>query len=274
MKITFNGTGASEGFPAVFCECEHCLKARTMDEKNFRTRSSCLIDEALLVDFSADTYARCLYGKLNLTKVKSIIITHSHSDHFYPQDLCKAMPPFAQNNRKAPLRIYGNESVGKSLDYAGGMRPNIASYLEFNHVQSFSTYNIDGYEITPLPAKHDPNQMCYIYVIKNNGKILLYGHDSGFFFEETWSALKDFKFDGVILDCTTGASECTYGTHMGIEDNIKVRDRMYSSEIADKNTVFILSHFAHSAAPFYDDMESLAAENDFIAAHDGFEIDI
>ena len=46
MKVTFNGTGASEGFPALFCECEHCKRVRTMDPINFRMRSSCLIDES------------------------------------------------------------------------------------------------------------------------------------------------------------------------------------------------------------------------------------
>jgi len=123
MKITFNGTGAFEGFPALFCECEHCSRARNMDEKNYRMRSSCLIDDALLIDFSCDTYARCLYGKLDLTKVKNIIITHSHSDHLYPPDLYNIMPPFARHNRETPLQIYGNESVGDEVGNSSSMGP-------------------------------------------------------------------------------------------------------------------------------------------------------
>lgn len=274
MKITFNGTGASEGFPALFCECEHCSRARKMDAKNFRMRSSCLIDESLLIDFSSDTYARCLYGKLDLTKVKNLIVTHSHADHLYPQDLCKIMPPYGKHNRKEPLQVYGNEAVGNALENVGILRPKLSQYLRFNLMKAFTIYNISDYEVIPLPANHDSNQECFIYVIKKDSKILLYGHDSGYFFEETWRALKDYKFHCVILDCTSGAQECPYPSHMGIPDNIKVRERMYNEGMADENTKFILTHFAHSFAPFYDSMRKAAMENGFIAAYDGFEIEI
>ena len=27
MKLTYLGTAAAEGFPAVFCNCEHCREA-------------------------------------------------------------------------------------------------------------------------------------------------------------------------------------------------------------------------------------------------------
>jgi phosphoribosyl 1,2-cyclic phosphate phosphodiesterase len=50
VKLTFNGTAAAEGFPAVFCECKYCKKARELGGKNIRTRSSCLINEEYLID--------------------------------------------------------------------------------------------------------------------------------------------------------------------------------------------------------------------------------
>ena len=33
MKITFLGTAAAEGFPAIFCNCEHCREALLEDEE-------------------------------------------------------------------------------------------------------------------------------------------------------------------------------------------------------------------------------------------------
>ena len=60
MKLTFNGTSAAEGFPGLFCECEHCQKARILGGKNIRTRSSCLIDEQYLMDFPPDVYMHVL----------------------------------------------------------------------------------------------------------------------------------------------------------------------------------------------------------------------
>ena len=53
MKIHFYGTGASEGFPAMFCTCDCCKTARELKGKNIRTRTGAQIDENLLIDFQS-----------------------------------------------------------------------------------------------------------------------------------------------------------------------------------------------------------------------------
>ena len=50
MEILFLGTGASEGWPGLFCPCEHCLRAVQAGGKNVRTRTSFLVDGSLLID--------------------------------------------------------------------------------------------------------------------------------------------------------------------------------------------------------------------------------
>ncbi|HML48596.1 MAG TPA: MBL fold metallo-hydrolase [Clostridia bacterium] len=245
-----------------------------MDPINFRMRTSCSIDESLLVDFSADTYARCLYGKLDLTRVEHIVFTHSHSDHLYPPDLIKIIPPFGLHDRTEPLHLYGNERVGKALEDNGIASPKAAAYLRFHPLEAFQSYDIGGYAVTPLPANHDPHQVCLLYVIQRAGKTLLYGHDTGLPSEETWEGLARFRFDGVILDCTTGGTACPYFTHMGVPENRVVRQRMLDQGMAGTDTAFFLTHFAHSCGPYVDSMAKLAAENGFIAAYDGFVAEI
>ena len=51
MKVLFLGTAAAEGWPAVFCKCDSCMKARKLGGKNIRTRSSCIIDDIYMVEF-------------------------------------------------------------------------------------------------------------------------------------------------------------------------------------------------------------------------------
>ena len=49
MKITFLGTAAAEGIPALFCNCQCCTEARRRGGKNLRTRSQSLINDDLLI---------------------------------------------------------------------------------------------------------------------------------------------------------------------------------------------------------------------------------
>ena len=196
------------------------------------------------MDFSSDTYA-----KVPLWQVGS---DQSEEYNLYPcpfrsllppHDLSKIAPPFGLHDRQEPLRVYGNKDIGQALEDIGMTESDKTPYLKFGLFKAYETYLIDNYRITPLPANHDPKQDCFIYVIQKRDRTLLYGHDSGYFGEETWSGLKNFKFDGVILDCTTVGQECSYFTHMGLPDNIRVRDRMYSEGTADAQTTFIITHF-------------------------------
>ena len=72
MKITFLGTAAAEGFPALFCNCEYCREARRLGGKNIRTRSQCLINENMLVDFPPDTYLHMLQNGIEGDKMSVV----------------------------------------------------------------------------------------------------------------------------------------------------------------------------------------------------------
>ena len=51
MKIRYLGTAAAEGWPALFCSCPICTKARAQGGKNLRTRTQAILDGELLLDF-------------------------------------------------------------------------------------------------------------------------------------------------------------------------------------------------------------------------------
>ena len=87
MKIKFLGTAAAEGCPAVFCNCENCKKAARLGGKDLRTRSQILVNNDLLVDLPPDTYYHKMAYSLDLSAVKTLLVTHSHMDHFYPMEL-------------------------------------------------------------------------------------------------------------------------------------------------------------------------------------------
>ena len=62
MKILFLGTGASEGIPGLFCECDLCAKARALGGKNIRTRTSIHIDEKYKDRFASRHFFGMFYA--------------------------------------------------------------------------------------------------------------------------------------------------------------------------------------------------------------------
>ena len=69
MKLTYLGTAASEGFPAVFCNCEFCQEARRLKGKNIRTRSQSLVNDDLLIDIPPDTFMHFLQNNIDIMTI-------------------------------------------------------------------------------------------------------------------------------------------------------------------------------------------------------------
>ena len=277
MKIHFLGTGASEGVPALFCECEHCREARISGGKNYRTRTGAQIDEDMLIDFSMDCYAQVLFRGLDLSEINHLLITHSHEDHFNPTEILRIRPPMAFYDRERILNLYGNPTVMSKLQAAVGLFDNtkipVNDFIHEHELQPFDRFQVGKYQVMALPATHDKKEFCYIYAIRDGEKTLLYGHDSAYFSEETWEKLKQFHFDCVVLDCTMGEKTGIFEGHMGLPDNVRVRERMLKENMATESTVFIATHFAHTFNPSHDRITPVFAQKGFIAAYDGMKIE-
>lgn len=121
MKITYYGTSASEAWPALFCSCRACALARELGGRNIRSRSQALIDTSLLLDFPPDTSCHVQHLNLNLGLVRTVLVTHSHHDHFFPYDLGMRMPGFAEGLRDWKLLVYGNETTEAKFQEASGV---------------------------------------------------------------------------------------------------------------------------------------------------------
>ena len=120
MKITYLGTAASEGLPAPFCTCPVCQKARQEGGKSVRTRTQALVDESLLIDFPPDTYLHWLRNNFDFLKVTDLLVTHSHMDHWYPDDLQATVEPFGHHDPAYTLTLHGNEKVCRQLEEGMG----------------------------------------------------------------------------------------------------------------------------------------------------------
>ncbi len=246
MKIKYLGTAAAEGMPALFCQCKACEYAREHGGKDVRTRSQAIIDDTLLIDFPADTYMHALVHGFPLHKIHHCIITHSHEDHLYPADIAMRAQGFASDlgEDTEPLHIYGSRAIKKESARAMTMYDlEQTNRVNYHMLFPFETYEIGEYEVIPLIASHDPTSGPYIYIIKKDGKALLYGNDTDIFPKETWDYLEKnpVRLDFVSLDCCNGAGPIDYNfAHMNFERNLVVKERLIKLGCADEKTLFCI----------------------------------
>lgn len=279
MKITYYGTAASEGFPGLFCSCEPCERAREKGGKNIRTRSQALIDETLLIDFPADTYMHVLNHGLDLRKVETLLITHSHDDHLYPKDFEYRRHGFAYFDVDVkdltPITVYSSKISGESVvEIIDDLELDKCNCFVWKQAKAFTPFTVGEYKITALEADHDKRVDPFIYMIEKAGKALLYAHDTGRFKKNTWDYIEKsgVRFDFVSLDCTAIIKD--YETnHMGIAGGEETRKRLIEIGAADEKTQFCLNHFSHNGLLLHDELVEVAAEKDFLVSFDGAEFE-
>lgn len=278
MKLHYLGTAAAEGIPAVFCGCDVCRRARELGGKNIRTRAQMLIDDALLCDLGPDTFAHALANDIDLGAIEHVLITHSHSDHFYAEDLVFRCEPYGHNDNRQPLTLYGNKKVGNLLEMVVDIyndTPNFETFVSYKEISAFKDFRAGNYIITPLKAKHDDNEDCFIFEIADvrDGKRCLYAHDTAMLPEEDFAHLASRRLDVVSLDCTMGTAP-NGGSHMVLADCINVKNRLILQGSADESTVFIINHFSHNCGLTHEQLCAAAEPHGFITAFDGMIIEV
>ena len=276
MKITYLGTGASEGLPAPFCTCPVCQRAWQAGEKSIRTRTQALVDDSLLIDFPPETYTHWLRQHFDFLKVRHLLVTHSHMDHWYPDDMQATVDPYGHHNPDYTLTLHGNEAVIRSLEEGMAKEePKILAAVPRQVARAFETFTAGDYRVTPLPADHCYTENALIYLIEKGEKALLYAHDTGYFLDGVWEYLasrQDLRLGLVSLDCTHGFDE-NRQNHMCFSVNAQVRERLLSMGRADEATVFVCNHFSHNGGGTYEEQDARARELGMLASYDGMVVE-
>ncbi|MDE5563467.1 MAG: MBL fold metallo-hydrolase [Clostridiales bacterium] len=278
MRVTFLGTAAAEGVPAVFCNCPTCLNAKAKGGKNLRTRSQILIDDDTLFDFPMDTYMHMLRYNLDLSKVARVFITHSHMDHCYPQEFCMRGGPFAKNMSTGKVEVYGNSKVCQMFksDTAREMRPEVEVGIGVNVLRPYDEVASGDMRIIALPASHTVGEECLVYYLERGGKGVLLLNDTGVLDYEVYNRLAKMGANVrlVALDCTYGALRHGAGRHMGLYDIVDQKSVMAQAGVITDDTVVIATHLSHNTDLDYDGISALAAEYGITVAYDGMIVDI
>lgn len=152
MKITFLGTGTSQGVPVIACECATCLSDDCHDK---RLRASLLVETAsntIVIDAGPDFRQQMLSA--GVKKLDAILLTHEHKDHIAGMDDLRA---FNYKSQSA-IDIYAEERVQNAVrkEYEYVFAENRYPGVPKMELHTIAGYNIDlnGDEIIPLRIFH------------------------------------------------------------------------------------------------------------------------
>jgi len=269
MRLFFLGTAAAEGYPGIFCNCAYCQQARAEGGKNIRLRSALLVNDDLLIDFGPDLLASAQRFNLSLWSVTTGLVTHAHSDHFYPSNFEMRGLPFTADLPIPTLKLFGPHDAADMLSAA---YPDLAALrLETHTVHAFDEWQNGGYRFNAYRAYHAIHDLeALFYAVDDGAHAFLYATDTGPFPAETWQALAGRTFDVIILEETLGDGH--YDQHLGLDSFLEHVARMRAAQMLRPGGRIIAHHLSHSGNPSHAQLEAILAPHGVEVAYDGLEV--
>ena len=153
MKLTFLGTGTSQGIPVIGCDCETCAST---DARDKRLRTSVLIEtnqKTIVIDAGPDFRQQMLNAKVQ--KLDALLLTHEHNDHIIGLDDVR---PFNFRYKKH-MSVYALERVQKELKIRFAYIFEKAPYpgaprLELKTIDKNHDFYVEDILVTPIEVLH------------------------------------------------------------------------------------------------------------------------
>lgn len=153
MKLTFLGTGTSNGVPVIGCECEVC---KSQDPRDHRYRTAAILESEttrILIDCGPDIRMQLL--KVPFRKFDAVLLTHDHYDHVGGLDdlrpYCKAF---------GDLDIYANEGTIKAVRhnfpycFEEHLYPGVPKFT-LHTIEKHQHLTIGDIDVMPVEIMHD-----------------------------------------------------------------------------------------------------------------------
>ena len=253
MKITFLGTGTSQGIPVIGSTHPVCLSS---DFKDKRLRVSILVEwenYTFLVDCGPDFRQQML--RANPERIDAILFTHEHADHTAGLDDIR---PFFF--KQGDINIYAHQRVLRQLTqrfeyiFTSEIKyPGVPNLLQ-NEVKN-KPFTINGLEILPVEGLHY--------------KLLVFGYRFGSFAYltdmKTISDTEKQKLKNLEVLVINALREEEHISHFNLEQALAIILEL-------KPMRAYLTHISHHLG-FHEAVQQKLPENVFLA-YDGLEITI
>ena len=238
MDVLLLGTGASDGVPNCWCHCATCVEARASD--SIRTNASALVDGRLLIDCGPEAPRQAQRAGLELTGVRTVLISHAHDDHLNPTFLMHRGWVSAE-----PLRVVGPApAIARCAEWL----EHDQTVVTLQTVTAGDEFEVDGYSVLVLPATHEAMGEAVLYAIETpDDRRLLYATDTGPWRPEFLELVAGLRFDLVLLEETFGdGSPPTPVHHHTFTSFAQAVDDLRSVGAVDDASRVVAFHVGHN----------------------------
>ena len=221
MKVLFLGTGANDW---SLCEKQKA--------DFYRRNASVLIDECILIDPGPGVIDAINEYSVDIKKIKYILNTHKHDDHFNPDTL-------------------------KYLTDSGA---------EFIECEEECEFNLGSYMVKAVGGHHRVPVLHYL--ISDGKKRMFYGLDGAWLMYNEVEAIKESTVDFAVLDGTIGFRDGDYRIFEHNNLNMVIEMKKTLSDYVDR---FCISHMAYTLHTDHDSLVSDMNKYGIEVAFDGME---
>jgi len=152
VKITFLGTGTSQGVPPIGCDSPVCLSENPKDKRLRCSVHLQIGDYSIVIDAGPDFRYQLI--RAGISRLDAILFTHEHRDHTAGLDDIR---PFNYLHNK-PVDVYLSERVLQAFQYqyhyifSEKKYPGIPE-INFHQIEN-KPFNLFGMDIIPIEVLH------------------------------------------------------------------------------------------------------------------------
>lgn len=253
MRVTFLGTGTSQGIPVIGSKHPVCLSD---DKRDKRLRSSIMLEWdnfRYIVDCGPDFRYQLLREHIN--EINGILFTHEHADHTAGLDDIR---PFAHKMGDVP--IFVPERIADNLQhrfyyiftkenrYPGA--PSVTMQVIYN-----TPFYLQNKKVLPIEYYH--------------GNILIFGYRiDNFAYLTDFKRIEDIekaKLEGLDTLVLSALRMEPHPTHLNLDDALALIAEL-------KPNKAYLTHISHRLG-FHSEVSKTLPENVFLA-YDGLVLDV
>jgi phosphoribosyl 1,2-cyclic phosphate phosphodiesterase len=152
MKITFLGTGTSQGIPLIGCRCAVCSSD---DPHDSRLRSSVMVEtggKRLVIDTGPDFRQQMLRGKVR--SLDAVLMTHEHKDHLAGLDEVRAFNFLQEKSMPVYATTRVQQAIRREFAYIFDT-PGYPGIPKIDlHTISCDPFEAEGISVVPVEVMH------------------------------------------------------------------------------------------------------------------------